>query len=412
MLKGGELLHKRELFLRELFDRGAISPDSATDPEALREAIDVSDQDFRSLYILLHQAGLIFGAPYSVLCLTDLGLKKVEVIRKERTRKMHEIQRRILEAIVNIHGPSSQVIADTEIAEKLELDLQEVRDHLVLMKGKGYVKLTLFHGGNCVAIPTPQGRVALREPDYVPLDHLSRRNRIPDLIEIVKQQRPDIALDDIAATTREVSPALQNDSSEQLHSLQSSHTTHIDSVTGPVHTGTGDIHIHSASPQEAPSHAHVEFSYRLVEISSVLDEHLYELEVIVENQGSQAIKDFKLEFTFPNLDTIPRTWVVVAPMSGNAKCEPATQLVEVEPRDDEAVSFSREDYTIQVTCWSRGVLFPKDKVVLTEAIGLKYRIDKSVYANIESMPPLSWTLYADNMPPKQGKASLSELNNY
>lgn len=83
MLKGDQLLAKRKLFLCELFDQGAISPDSAIEPEVLRSAIEVTPQDFKSLYILLHGAKLVHGAPYSVLYLSDRGLKEVEAIRSQ-----------------------------------------------------------------------------------------------------------------------------------------------------------------------------------------------------------------------------------------------------------------------------------------------------------------------------------------
>jgi nucleoside phosphorylase len=158
----------------------------------------------------------------------------------------------------------------------------------------------------------------------------------------------------------------------------------------------------------------VEFSYRLIKVNYDSDEHLYELVATVENQGPQVINNFKLEFKFPDLDSIPKPWEIVGFLGTtppDVMREPSGPLVEIEPKDD-AVSFSRKGYVIQVSYQSRNVLFPNDKITLAEAIGLRYRINRSVYTNIESMPSLAWALYADNMQPKRGRVSICELSDY
>jgi len=162
------------------------------------------------------------------------------------------------------------------------------------------------------------------------------------------------------------------------------------------------------------SEALVEFSYRFIDIYYEWDEHLYELGVIVENQGSQVINDFKLEFTFPDLDSIPKRWEIVGFLGAtlsNAGHESSGPLVEVKPGDN-TVSVRREAHLIRVTYRSRDALLPNEKVDLAEAIGLRYRINRSVYANLEDVPPVKWILYADNMLCKQGEVPISRLNNY
>lgn len=148
----------------------------------------------------------------------------------------------------------------------------------------------------------------------------------------------------------------------------------------------------------------VDFSYTGIEYRS--EEHLYLLEVTLVNRSGQAIKDYKLEFTFPDLDSIPQTWIVHSnkPKSGSP-------LVEVTPTDS-AVSISREKYAVRVAYRSKDILFPDDRLHLGGAIGLKYRINNSVYANLEGTPPVRWVLYADKIQPKRGEISLAELNNY
>jgi hypothetical protein len=88
-----------------------------------------------------------------------------EVARREE--KVHEIQRRILEAIASIQQQCNQeFVTQAQIAERLELDLQMVRDRLILMGEQGYVTLTAV-GGGYIAGSTARGRVALQEPEYV-----------------------------------------------------------------------------------------------------------------------------------------------------------------------------------------------------------------------------------------------------
>lgn len=148
----------------------------------------------------------------------------------------------------------------------------------------------------------------------------------------------------------------------------------------------------------------VKFSYRGTILSR--DEHLYLLGVLVINQGARAVNEFKLEFTFPNLGTIPRKWAPCGEEHQGDK-----RLIEIKPQD-EAVSVREEGYSVRIIYCSRGTLFPRDQLNLSEVIGLRYRIDQGVYANLDDMPPLKWILYADNMQPKQGEISLGHLNNY
>lgn len=158
------------------------------------------------------------------------------------------------------------------------------------------------------------------------------------------------------------------------------------------------------TPRTSSLDVQVKFSYRGITLSH--DEHLYLLAVLVTNQGVQAVNEFKLEFFFPNLDTIPRKWTVFGEQNQTDK-----RLLEIKPQD-EAVSVKEEGYLIHITYRSKGTLFSQDQLDLSEAIGLRYRINQSIYNNLEDMPPLKWILYSDNMQPKQGEISLEYLNNY
>ena len=78
-----------------------------------------------------------------------------------------ETQRRILQAISDIQGTSSaQGVTDAQIAEVVDLDVQEVQDNLELLEGRGLVKLARKFGLTYSAILTAQGRTLLRDPSY------------------------------------------------------------------------------------------------------------------------------------------------------------------------------------------------------------------------------------------------------
>jgi predicted ArsR family transcriptional regulator len=76
-----------------------------------------------------------------------------------------EIRLKILETIASIQQRPSHNVSDVQIAERLDLALQEVRDHLDLMEDAGLIKLsTTFGGPGCIANPTALGRMSLRDP--------------------------------------------------------------------------------------------------------------------------------------------------------------------------------------------------------------------------------------------------------
>jgi hypothetical protein len=175
----------------------------------------------------------------------------------------------------------------------------------------------------------------------------------------------------------------------------------VEATTSVVNTA---ILLSGHTPRTSPFDVQVKFSYRGITLSH--DEHLYLLAVLVTNQGVQAVNEFKLEFSFPNLDTIPQKWIVLKEQIQTDK-----RLLEIKPQD-EAVSVREERDLIHITYRSKDTLFPQDQLDLSEAIGLRYRINQDIYANQRDMPPLKWILYADNMQPKRGEVSLEDLNNY
>jgi hypothetical protein len=180
----------------------------------------------------------------------------------------------------------------------------------------------------------------------------------------------------------------------------------------PSHMHLTNKGLHTSEPEV--SDAQVTFSPKLLGIDDDLDEHLYQLEVTVENLGRQLIHHHKLEFTFPDLDAIPLCWKVAGSMD-RAHTQPASDasraIVEISPSAD-TVSHRRSGYTLQVTYRSAKELFPSEVWDLTPIIGLTYRINRNIFANIRAIPPLVWRLYADNAPRKEGVVAISDLNRY
>jgi hypothetical protein len=156
--------------------------------------------------------------------------------------------------------------------------------------------------------------------------------------------------------------------------------------------------------------AHVQFGFRYIEGDR--EAHRYELTARVSNEGNKVINHFKLAITFPDLDVLLADRGATILASTASRAWPGHRLVDVKPRDSRIVLPTTQPNGIGAICRSINVLFPKDEVDLGLAVNLRYWINSQVYLRIKDLPPLSWTLYADDMPSKQGSVPISELCNY
>jgi hypothetical protein len=148
----------------------------------------------------------------------------------------------------------------------------------------------------------------------------------------------------------------------------------------------------------------VEFSYQGINRNH--HRHDYQLEIIITNQGNQRVNDLKLDFTFPNIDALLFKRADLFP---SAKQD--VPLVILEPQDP-TVSITQDGYSFVISYRSNDVLFPSDNIKLGNRIGLKYSFNTDVYINSTEIPPIRWTLYAQDFQPQNGEISLATLNNF
>jgi hypothetical protein len=157
-------------------------------------------------------------------------------------------------------------------------------------------------------------------------------------------------------------------------------------------TPMNDYEVRDVMHRSQLPNAEVNFSFRTLTKSAA--KHEYRLIIIVRNIGTKVINHFKLEFTFPKL--IQKTGYAIDTKNMSLK--------------------ENSDGNLVITYHSLNVLFPNDEVDINDDIALGYIFDQSTFWNLnqakENNSRISWTLFADDMPKKQGVKKLSELNNF
>jgi len=136
-------------------------------------------------------------------------------------------------------------------------------------------------------------------------------------------------------------------------------------------------------------------SIKTSSINSNAIEHVYGLEIILENQGLMSAHNIKFEFDFP-----ARLITETAPIFTRS----ATQILKKRPSYESSYfSFSRYGTP----------LFPTENLPLPalKAPALKFKITEELYAFcIRFTPSLAWRLYADDAMPREDEISLSALH--
>jgi hypothetical protein len=157
------------VFLASQVDKRADVP-----RELIGQAVNLDFLLVEDLLEVLEQAGLVKVSPYigSVFAtLTARGrLKALEIIQRRkaeadakwRSMPPEQAKRAVLQTIYQSqHQLPNDYANDIFIAEVLQMDLQDVRDHMDALEEAGYTKTANSHDGHS-AILTGRGRLWLR----------------------------------------------------------------------------------------------------------------------------------------------------------------------------------------------------------------------------------------------------------
>jgi hypothetical protein len=140
--------------------------------------------------------------------------------------------------------------------------------------------------------------------------------------------------------------------------------------------------------------ADVEFRFRSMGTSGRNNEYL--LQPVIKNLGTQMINNFRLKFVFPRAGY------------GRSNVHPRENVVRTVDNDNNSV----------INYQSRGVLFPLEERPIGEEIEWRYRMDAARAKELQRLEKdgepvlISWTLFADNMVPKQGIAPFTYLHDF
>jgi hypothetical protein len=156
-----------------------------------------------------------------------------------------------------------------------------------------------------------------------------------------------------------------------------------------------DYEIRDVMNRATAPDASVEFKHVRKQITATL--HNYLLQVLVKNLGVQVINHFQLEFTFPRIVGFTHN------------------LIHKRDNIDLRSSKTHDHLVIY---HSKTVLFPNEERDIGQEIVWDYEMSSEKYGKVRDLemrgaePFVEWTLYADNMTPKQGRVPFSSLNDY
>ena len=125
----------------------------------------------------------------------------------------------------------------------------------------------------------------------------------------------------------------------------------------------------------------------------------YRLGVVLKNTGVIRAIDVKLKMVLPK------------DILGRDTAKFSKRFIAVST--DNLPSYQAVELTVKS---ASEVIFPGDEWRITEEMGFKlnYRIDQDIFQNFlpKHRPLLSWTVYADDMPPRSGTIPVADLHDY
>ncbi|MFC1541598.1 hypothetical protein ACFL50_04015 [Candidatus Latescibacterota bacterium] len=132
------------------------------------------------------------------------------------------------------------------------------------------------------------------------------------------------------------------------------------------------------------------FDQKMIENTG--SQHIYQLRVEVSNKGNISVKNWKLSFIFPMLFD-----------HDNAK----KALIREVTSD--SIKYSRQINAFIIEYNSTHILFPQDKIILSEYFKIIYTINDYIYLKLKKIPRIKWQLFADDMPPKEGEVIIPNI---
>ncbi|MCE5252054.1 ATP-binding protein [bacterium] len=134
----------------------------------------------------------------------------------------------------------------------------------------------------------------------------------------------------------------------------------------------------------------VEFKYIVItDIGSI---HEYKLGIKIINKSHLLVNHCMLEFSFPDLKKHDGSDAV---------------MYEVIPDySSDKIWVKKESGSIHVVYRSDDVLFPKQEKEIGDIFTLQYKFNRDIFNNLNRYPKIKWTLYADDMIPKNGEMSV------
>jgi hypothetical protein len=142
----------------------------------------------------------------------------------------------------------------------------------------------------------------------------------------------------------------------------------------------------------------VEVKFKYMKLNNLQENRLYRILPIIKNLGTQVVNNFKLEFTFPRQ----------AGADGQQLFHPLENII---------ISLnSSHDYVVSYQ--SERVLFPNEERNIGEETLWQYQMGSKIYGELRDIELMGrpaavrWTLYADNMTPKEGSVPFRKLHDY
>lgn len=126
------------------------------------------------------------------------------------------------------------------------------------------------------------------------------------------------------------------------------------------------------------------------------------LRATVKNHGNKLVNNFKLRILLPALNNVSLTGIESHPVP-----DPVGKIKQLVTNPPNTI-ITIKDNIYEIVYRSKGVLFPEDIEEADFYLRYLFKVNYEKLSAIDN--PLKWTLYADEMPKKNGKLPLAEIH--